>query len=153
MRILIFTVLIVRSAFWLKLKSSHFRKYCEENFYQCVKLVQNHMEIFSTTTKLFVWRLRLRAQKAQSPHYWHMDSKNLKSVNHYKYLGTVLDTELSKDKKLYESMCNGLNICQTKYSKTTFSCIAMHSLLNIQTSSSGLSNIITSEDATNPLLF
>jgi len=26
----------------------------------CVRLMQNHMEIFSTTAKRFVWRLRLR---------------------------------------------------------------------------------------------
>jgi len=66
------SVLIVRSASWLKLKSYHFRKRCEENFYLCVRLMQNLMVIFSTTAKLFVWRLRLRVQKEQSSHYWHM---------------------------------------------------------------------------------
>jgi len=30
--------------------------------------MQNHMEIISTTAKLFVGRLRLRVQKEQSPH-------------------------------------------------------------------------------------
>ena len=75
-----YSVLIVRSAFWLKLKSSHFRKCCEKNFYLCVRLTQNHMEIFSTTAKLFVWRLRLRVRKAQSLHYWRMGGKNLKSL-------------------------------------------------------------------------
>ena len=49
-----YSLLIVRSASQLKLKSSHFRKCCEENFYLCVKLMQNHMEIFSTTLQLFV---------------------------------------------------------------------------------------------------
>ena len=49
-----YSVLIVRSASLLKLKSSHMRKCCEENFYLCVRLMQNHMEIFSTTAKLFV---------------------------------------------------------------------------------------------------
>jgi len=58
---------------------------------------ENHVEIFSTTAKVFVWRLRLRVQKAQSPHYWHTGGKNLKSVNQYKYLGAVPDTELSDD--------------------------------------------------------
>jgi len=47
-----YSVLIVRSASWLKLKSSHFRKCCEKNFYLCVRLMQNHMEIFSTIAKL-----------------------------------------------------------------------------------------------------
>ena len=47
-------VLIVRSASWWKLKSSHFRQCCEENFCLRVRLMQNHMEIFSTTAKPFV---------------------------------------------------------------------------------------------------
>jgi len=62
--------------------------------------MQNHMEIFSTTAKLFVWRLRLRVQKSQSPHFWHMGGKDLKYVNQYKYLGPVLDTELPDDKDI-----------------------------------------------------
>ena len=59
--------------------------------------MQNRMEIFSTTAKPFVWPLRLRVQKAQSPNYWHKTGKNLKSVNQYKYLGAVLDIEPSDD--------------------------------------------------------
>ena len=46
-----YSVLIVRSASWLKLKSSHFRQCCEENFYLCVRLMQNRIEIFSTAAK------------------------------------------------------------------------------------------------------
>jgi len=99
-----FSVLIVRSASWLKLKSSHFLKCCEENFYLCVRLMQNRMKMFSTTAKLLVWRLRLRVQKAQSPHYWHKTGKNLKSVNQYKYLGAVLDIELSDDKDIQRQL-------------------------------------------------
>jgi len=87
------SVLIVRSASWLKLTSSHIRKCCEENFYLCVRLMQNHMKLFSTTAQLFVWRLRLRVQKAQSTHYWHMGGKNLTPVNHHKCVGAVLSTE------------------------------------------------------------
>ena len=99
-----YSVLIVRSASWLKLKCSHFWKCCEENFYLRVRLMQNHMEMFSNATKPFVWRLRLRVQKAQSPHYWHMGGKNLKSVNHYKYLGAVLDSELADDKDIQRQL-------------------------------------------------
>jgi len=45
-------------------------------------------------------------QKAQSSHYRHMGGKNLKSVNHYKYLGAVavLDTELSDDKDIQKQL-------------------------------------------------
>jgi len=95
-----YSVLIVRSASWLKRKSSHFRKCCEDNFYLCVRLMQNHMEIFSTTAKLSVWRLRLRVQKEQSPHNWHTGGKNLKSVTHYKckYLRIALGAELPDDR-------------------------------------------------------
>ena len=62
-----YSVLIVRSASWLKLKSSHFRKCYEENFFLCIRRMQNRMEIFSTSAKLFVWRLRLRVQNAKPP--------------------------------------------------------------------------------------
>ena len=99
-----YSVLIVRSASWLKLKSFHFRKCFEENVFLCVRLMQNRMEIFSAATKLFVWRLRLRVQKAQSPHYWQMGGKNLKSVNHYKYLWAVLNTELSDHKDIQRQL-------------------------------------------------
>jgi len=100
-----YSVLIVRSACWLKLKSSHFRKCCEENFYLCIRLMHNRIEIFSTAEKLFVWHLRLRVQKVQSPqHYWQMGGKNVKSVNHYKYLGAVLNTELSDDKDIQRQL-------------------------------------------------
>ena len=61
------SVLIVRSASWLKLKSSHFRKCCEDNFCLCVRLMQNHMEIFLNTAKLFLWRLRLNAESTVTP--------------------------------------------------------------------------------------
>jgi len=50
---LLHSVLIVRSASRLKLKSSHFRKCCEEYFYLCVRLMRNHMEIFPTAVKLY----------------------------------------------------------------------------------------------------
>jgi len=66
--------------------------------------MQNHMEIFSTTAKLFVWSLRLRVQKAQSPHYWHMYGKNLKSADQYKYQGAALDTELPDDKDIQKQL-------------------------------------------------
>ena len=67
-------------------------------------LMQNRMEIFSTAAKLLVWRSGLRVQKAQTPHYWHMGGKNLKSVNHYKYLGALLNTELSDNKDIQRQL-------------------------------------------------
>ena len=83
-----YSVLIVRSTSWLKLKSSHFRKCCEENFYLCVRLMQNHMEIFSTAAKLFVWRLRLSAKSTVTTlltHGWCSRAKHcllhLKEIN------------------------------------------------------------------------
>jgi len=33
------------------------------------------MVLFATAPKLFVWRLRLRVQKAQAPHYSHWVTK------------------------------------------------------------------------------
>jgi len=67
--------------------------------------MQNHMKIFPTPAKLFVWRLRLRIQKAQSLHYWHKGGKNVISVNQYKYRGAVLlDTELPDDKNIQRQL-------------------------------------------------
>ena len=37
----------------------------------CARRMQNRMGLFSTATKLFVWRLRLRVQKAQPLQYWN----------------------------------------------------------------------------------
>ena len=42
----------------------------------------------------------LRVHKTQSPHYWHIGGKILKSVYQYKYLEAVLDTELPDDKDI-----------------------------------------------------
>ena len=75
-----------------------------KELFLCLRLMQNRMEIFSAATKLFVWRLRIKAQKAQSPHYWQMCGKNLKSVNHYKHLGVVLNTELSNGKDIQRQL-------------------------------------------------
>jgi len=64
----------------------------------CVRFMQNHMELFSTAVKLFVWRLRLKSAKSTVIPLLTLSGQNVKSVNHYKYLGNVLDTELSEDK-------------------------------------------------------
>jgi len=39
--------------------------------WMCVRLMQNHMELFSTAEKLFVRRLRLRQQEERSFCCWH----------------------------------------------------------------------------------
>jgi len=90
-----------------------------KELFLCVRLKQTRMEIFSTAAKLFVWRLRPRTQKAQSPHYWQMGGKNLKSVNHYKYLGAVLNTELSDDKDIQRQM--RLKYCAANKLRASFS--------------------------------
>ena len=59
--------------------------------------------IFSTAEKLFVWRLRPRAQKAVIP-LLTPGGPSVKSVTHYKYLGIVLDTELSDDKVIQRQL-------------------------------------------------
>jgi len=68
--------------------------------------MHNHMEIqyFQLQQHCLYDILRLRVQRAQSPHYWHMGGKNLKSVNQYKCLGAVLDTELSDDKDVQRQL-------------------------------------------------
>jgi len=65
-------------------------------------LMQNRMELFWTTTNLFVWPLRLRVPKSTVTPLLTLGCQNVKSVNHYKYLGIVLDTEHSDDKTFRE---------------------------------------------------
>jgi len=89
-----YSVLIVRSAFWLKVKSSHFRKCYEENFYLCVRLMQKRMEIFSTAAKLFVWRLRLTVQKTESS-YIHINKSNAPGNSKRLYTPDVVVTHHS----------------------------------------------------------
>ena len=63
-------------------------------------------------------------QKAQSPHYWQMGYKNLKSVNHYKYLGTVLNTELLDDKDIQRQL--RYQYCTANKLRASFSDVQMH---------------------------
>ena len=63
------------------------------------QLMQNLMVLVSTATKLFVGRLRLSAKSTVTP-LLTLCGQNVKSADHYKYLGIVLDTELSDDKDI-----------------------------------------------------
>jgi len=67
--------------------------------------MQNRMGLFSIAAKLFVWRLRLSksAKSAVTP-LLTLGSQNVKSVNHYKHLGIILDTELSDDKHIQRQL-------------------------------------------------
>ena len=75
---------------------------CKE-YQMCLRFMQNSMGLFSTATKLFVWRLRLRVQKAVTP-LLILVAQNVKSVNQYKYLRIALDTELSDDKDIQRQL-------------------------------------------------
>ena len=76
---------------------------CKE--YQiCARGMQNRMGLFSTATKLFVWRLRLKVQKSTVTPLLTLCGQNVKSVNQYKYLGIVLHNALSDDKDLQKQL-------------------------------------------------
>ena len=72
-------------------------------YLMCVRLMQNRMELFSTAAKLFVWHLRLRHKKHCNP---IADTGYAKSkiCFHYKYLGIVLDIELSDEKDIQRQL-------------------------------------------------
>jgi len=90
-----YSVLIVPSASWLKLKSSHFGIVAKRTFICVSGLRRIAWKYFQLQQNC--WYLRLRVQKAQSPHYWQVGGKNLKPVNHYKYQGAVLDATGCRD--------------------------------------------------------
>ena len=70
----------------------------------CARRMQNRMGLLSTATKLFVWCFRLRVQKAQPTPLLKLGGQYAKSVYHYKYLGIVLDAELSDDKDIQKQL-------------------------------------------------
>ena len=72
-------------------------------YYMCVGLMQNRMELFSTAAKLFVWRLRLSAKSTVTT-LLTLYGQNVQSIKHYKYLGILLDTELSNDKDIHRQL-------------------------------------------------
>ena len=60
--------------------------------------MQNRMGLFSTATKLSVWRLRLRVQKAQSLHYWHWVVKTQNLLTNINIWGLywILSSQMTK---------------------------------------------------------
>jgi len=66
--------------------------------------MQNLMLLFSTATKLFVWRLKAKSAKSTATPLLTLCGQNVKSADHYRYLGIVLDTELSDDKDIQRQL-------------------------------------------------
>jgi len=66
--------------------------------------MQNRMGLFSTATKLFVWRLRLKSARSTATPVLKWGGQYVNSVDQYKYLGIVLDTELSDDKDIQRQL-------------------------------------------------
>jgi len=54
--------------------------------------------------KWLAWAFKAKSAKAYSHPITDTGGKNLKSVNHNKYLGAVLDTELSDDKDIQRQL-------------------------------------------------
>jgi len=66
--------------------------------------MQNRMGLFSTATKLFVWRLSTKSAKSTATPVLKLGGQYEKSVDQYKYLGIVLDTELSDGKDIQRQL-------------------------------------------------
>ena len=66
--------------------------------------MQNRNALFSTATKLFVWHLRLKSAKSTATLFLKLGGQYVKSVDQFKYLGIVLDTELSDDKDIQRQL-------------------------------------------------
>jgi len=65
--------------------------------------MQNRMGLFSTAAKLFVWRKAKSAKSTATP-VLKLGGQHVKSVDQYKYLRIVLDTELSDDKDIQRQL-------------------------------------------------
>jgi len=78
-------------------------------YWMCVRLMQNHMKLFSTATKLFAWHLRLRQQKARSSQLLSQGIQRVKSVAHYKIMGLyeILSFQMTKT---FRDNCNTKNL-------------------------------------------
>jgi len=70
----------------------------------CARRMQNRMGLFSTATKLFVWRFKAKSAKNTATPVLKLVGQYVKSVDQYKYLGIVLDTELSDDKDIQRQL-------------------------------------------------
>jgi len=69
----------------------------------CQAYAESHGNIFNYS-KTVCMTLKAKSAKSTVTHYWRMVGKNLKSVNQYKYLGPVLDTELPDDKDIQRQL-------------------------------------------------
>ena len=70
----------------------------------CARRMQNRMGLFSTATKLFVCRSKAKSAKSTATPLLELGGQYVKSVDQYKYLGIVLDTELSDDKGIQRQL-------------------------------------------------
>jgi len=61
--------------------------------------MQNRMGLFSTATKLLIWRKSKSAKSTATP-LLKLGGQYVKSVDQYKYMGIVLDTELTDYKDI-----------------------------------------------------
>jgi len=68
------------------------------------QLAQNRMGLFSTATKLFVWMFKAKSAKSTATPLLKLGGQYIKSVAQFKYLGIVLDTELSDDKDIQRQL-------------------------------------------------
>ena len=69
-------------------------------YQMCVKLMQNHMKLFSTAKKLFVRRFKAKTTRSTVIPLLTLGVQRVKSVSCYKNVGIVLDIELSDDKEI-----------------------------------------------------
>jgi len=66
--------------------------------------MRNRMGLFSTATKLFCMTFKAKSAKCTVTPLFKLGGQYVKSVDQYKYLGIVLDTELSDDKDIQRQL-------------------------------------------------
>jgi len=75
-----------------------------ELFSVCQAYAETHENIFNCSKTVCMTCKAKSAKSTVTPSLTKIGGKNLKSVNHYKYRGAVLNTELSDDKDIQRQL-------------------------------------------------
>jgi len=70
----------------------------------CASRMQKRMGLSSTATKLFAWRFKAKLAKSTATPLLKLGGQYVKAVDKYKYLGILLDTELSDEKEIQRQL-------------------------------------------------
>jgi len=86
----------------------------------CVRRMQNRMGLFSTATKLFCMTFNAKSAKSTANPVLKLGGQYVNTVDQYKYLRILLDSELSDDKDIQRQL--RYQYCAANKLRASFSC-------------------------------